>query len=448
MKKQYACIFKLNLREGYELDRTFSITDMVVQDFEESEVYKDSIYCDYWSESEYQVKFKQMKNTEENEQKKMRKNGAKTKPRMKKRVTSASSRGSRNKPKRQLECPKFSELQIIRKMGYEVTEDEDLLNFRQKYIDTSSINTSRNNSIFEKKNNDFLSPKDNLKTENSSLLVREKSFNFRQRSIMDEPSGMTASNLLNQPSENLEKEGTSNLSSPNSSFDEGNLNNTLKKILVLTDSKGFIKTIILDPLMAYYKIQKFNRKHYNLKRYRKYKMNLSRKDNIIAEKSAENFFYICKKMLSRYQPPLILADALLRKKWRGHRGSIVSMNTMNDLEGFLTCGKDKFVKVWGLTGQNYAKVSLTDFDRKVWNFPFNWISVIIDELNAVFDVIAKLEGRALLGKARDELIANYFYRNFIFRDLKRRYEVSDQFMIKKVNRSDVNRELYLKRVRE
>lgn len=449
LKKHYSCLFKINMREGYLLDRTYTITDINVRDFFEEENYQDSVCCQYFSQEDYLQVFDEYLAAEKNEERKLSadKNMQKIK---KNRIASASSRGSR-KPPKQLDCPDFYELEKIRKFGYEYLGGEEYENFKQNHFEKHPDHQeSRNNSIFRRKDG-FLSP-NTLNSKNFPGMNKRTTpsspnkstfFGTQQRSVREEPTDKTfQSSLLEN-----EKEPSGLLNSSNSMIYEDETE-PVKKMLIMSDSKGFLKTMVLDPLMAYYNVGKFKTKDYNLERYKNYRMNLGRKDNVIAEKSAENFYYLCKKMLTRYFPPLMMGNVLLRRRWRAHKGGITSMNHIPGVKGLLTCGHDKYIKIWGLCGQQYARISLMDFDRKIWNFPFDWIKVITDELDAVFNVYTKLEGVFLDQEKRENLTASYFYRNFIFKDLKRRYEISDHFLTKKVNKGDINRMKYLQRVKE
>ena len=379
-KLDYPCLFKIDLREKYLMDKTFVITTSLIQPFEqdwkEAMAVKASNHSLYSTKEEYQeAVYKSNPKIET-----LKKEAGMLLLSPSSPLLSAAGLKSHddNLELTQLDCPTFREVGLMRLEGF---QQDDTVH---------SVLKSRGSRFFDM-------------SDTNEFQQAEARTKFKDK----------------------------------------------KLVLVTGDSKGFFKTITLNPLMDHFGVELFNPKEYNDKRYLKHHMALQRKDNVVAKKSGENFFNTCKKFMRFIKPSFILGSPILRNQWRAHRGGVVSVNLMKDLSGLISCGNDQLVKIWSMDGKMWSQVSLTQFNRRIWNFPYDWIDVIVKEIDNVFDVISYLENREIEAADRESITARYFYRNFIYKELFSKYQDTGKMKNKKVVVHQMtNRKEYLLKIRK
>ena len=249
----------------------------------------------------------------------------------------------------------------------------------------------------------------------------------------------------------------------------------------------------------------FSSLEYNKDRYQKFQIFLKRKDIISSGKSADNFYYLCKKMFEAKEPAILLDTPIIRNCWQAHPfKSINRINYVEQMEVIVSCSEDRYVKMWSRHGFLHSKLSIVNFNHpnKVWNLPYDWMGVILSELEDVINVVghmAKQNKRRVdllalsgpmkkttnvskdfedalhmkkfvdlqytslshIGSTEDlisrlqmlegtykDFLASYVYRNFVYKHLLDKYQKSSHYKLNHINVSDVNREKYLIWIRE
>ena len=86
---------------------------------------------------------------------------------------------------------------------------------------------------------------------------------------------------------------------------------------------------------------------------------LKRKDNIVSRKSSENYYWICIKFFEKYRPPILLDSVINRNSWHAHPyQSISKLNFIHQMDSIITCGEDKFVKIWSRHGFLHCNINI------------------------------------------------------------------------------------------
>ena len=81
-----------------------------------------------------------------------------------------------------------------------------------------------------------------------------------------------------------------------------------------------------------------------------------------------------------------------------------SLNTISEnIDAFTSSGKDKFVKVWSIRGELLGQFNITTMDTMIWRFPYDWVRIIMKELDEVFDIIEKLDKTEIATRQREAL---------------------------------------------
>lgn len=185
---------------------------------------------------------------------------------------------------------------------------------------------------------------------------------------------------------------------------------------------GYVQVYHLSELFKVFPVERLNENDFHLNRYEKFRMNIMRKDNLNIDKMAESLLKDQEKLNLKQKIPLIYDNSAFIKQWRAHKDSISSIGFVDpSLDGFTTCSKDKFIRIWSHTGIQWGQFNLLNFELTKWSFPFDWMSGLRRELTTVFEIIEKLEKRRMDSKERERVTTHYLFNNFVLPDLKQKY---------------------------
>ena len=122
-------------------------------------------------------------------------------------------------------------------------------------------------------------------------------------------------------------------------------------VIYTSDSRGEMNIMVLDPLLKLLEIQKFNLQVFNDKLYLKNLSFLKRKDNLVADKQADNLIDIIERSHTKYRPSFISGLVFSQNIIKAHDSSITSLDTIKKVNGVISCGSDKFTKIWSPYGE-------------------------------------------------------------------------------------------------
>ena len=175
--------------------------------------------------------------------------------------------------------------------------------------------------------------------------------------------------------------------------------------LILGDTLGNIKMLDLMGLIKKHKI--------NLpqKAYIKSSFNILKKDDINAETILNhNIMPIDEKRLPKFTNLYI---NVLKKEFKAHNDEINCITILTEPLCYVTCSKDKFVKIWNINCDclgvisPFIKINKNDKKFPEWTFKINDEKILEDEINEVVGIFEKVGARKILrGSKEDKEIEN------------------------------------------
>ena len=94
------------------------------------------------------------------------------------------------------------------------------------------------------------------------------------------------------------------------------------------------------------------------------------------------------------KPPILLDSVVNRNSWHAHPyQSISKLNYIQQMDCITTCGEDKYVRIWSRHGFLHCNINIVKFSypNKLWNLPYDWMSIIIGELEDAINVVTHLD---------------------------------------------------------
>mgnify|MGYP002623969434 FL=1 len=175
--------------------------------------------------------------------------------------------------------------------------------------------------------------------------------------------------------------------------------------LILGDSLGNVKMLDLMGLIKKYKI------NVPQKAYIKSSFNILKKDDINAETILNhNIMPIDEKRLPKYSNLYI---NVIKKEFKAHNDEINCITIINEPLCFVTCSKDKFIKIWNINCEclgvisPFIKINKEDKKFPEWNFKINEEKILEDEINEVVGIFEKVGGRKIIkGSKEDKEVDN------------------------------------------
>ena len=178
-----------------------------------------------------------------------------------------------------------------------------------------------------------------------------------------------------------------------------------KYFLILGDALGNVKMLDLMGLIKKYKI------NVPQKASIKSSFNILKKDDINAETILNhNIMPTDEKRLPKYTNLYI---NVIKKEFRAHNDEINCITIINEPLCFLTCSKDKFIKIWSINCEclgvisPFIKINKEDKKYPEWNFKINEEKILEDEINEVVGIFEKVGGRKIIkGSKEDKEVDN------------------------------------------
>lgn len=162
----------------------------------------------------------------------------------------------------------------------------------------------------------------------------------------------------------------------------------------LADVKGNVKVWRIDALCRYFNIPQVIDSERDKQTY-----NPRRKD----EKNAENEVKFWVKESQEFSFPLVKRPwkLLSVKEWHAHKDLILTIQTIEDPRGLLTCSADRTVRTWDWRGQLWGVIAINAPEVPAnWMFPFDWeakrqkdIAKVTEVLNLIGEKM-KFEAKA------------------------------------------------------
>lgn len=211
-------------------------------------------------------------------------------------------------------------------------------------------------------------------------LMKKKTFSF----LEDSESCILRENKLKN-----EKNKKTNYFYP---IEERIAEKKFRSYLVLGDVNGFVRYACLDRIFKELGINKCNTDKFNEKRCLDFKISLRRKDNVSLDRNLDSTKIsttdITKKIPAHFWWNLIELCSM-----QAHRGNVNKLLKIKGMEGFVSTSSDKSIQLFNLNGSHWGRLNLFKFNDTFWNFPYNWVSLKVKELNHVFDLMEKLDAQ-------------------------------------------------------
>jgi WD40 repeat protein len=173
-----------------------------------------------------------------------------------------------------------------------------------------------------------------------------------------------------------------------------------KYFLILGDMLGNIKMLDLMGLIKKYKI------NIPQKAYIKSSFNILKKDDVNAETILNhNIMPVDERRLPKYTNIYI---NVIKKEFKAHNDEINCITILNEPLCFVTCSKDKFVKIWNLNCDclgvisPFIKINKNDKKLPEWNFKINEEKILEDEINEVVGIFEKVGARKIIKGSKED----------------------------------------------
>lgn len=108
-----------------------------------------------------------------------------------------------------------------------------------------------------------------------------------------------------------------------------------------------------------------------------------------------------------------LHRSVLCTKWAGHSDEVLSLTGIEQTPQFITCSKDKLIKIWNWEGQNLGIINISKPSGSFWKFQYDWIMVRLHEFQEVFNQLESIEGRTYEKNTRELITNNFFVKNYV-----------------------------------
>jgi WD40 repeat protein len=170
--------------------------------------------------------------------------------------------------------------------------------------------------------------------------------------------------------------------------------------LILGDALGNVKMLDLMGLIKKHKI--------NLpqKAYIKSSFNILKKDDINAETILNhNIMPVDEKSLPKFTNLYI---NVIKKEFKAHNDEINCITILTEPLCYITCSKDKFVKIWNIDCQclgvisPFIKINKNDKKFPEWSFKINDEKILEDEINEVVGIFEKVGARKILKGSKED----------------------------------------------
>lgn len=196
---------------------------------------------------------------------------------------------------------------------------------------------------------------------------------------------------------------------------------TEKKMLILGTGNGYLHVYDLEALMSTGDIEPLPAKEYNLKRHEKFKVSLYRKDSV----NGENCTKILEEIMAvkpKEKMPIYFDNSVYTRMWRAHKDSIASFDNITEtIEGFISSGSDRFVKMWSISGNLHCQINIVNPSQTIWNFPYDWVRLILRDLEEVFKIVEQLDHMTIGVRQREMLQIRYLYNNFLLPEFRKSF---------------------------
>lgn len=194
-----------------------------------------------------------------------------------------------------------------------------------------------------------------------------------------------------------------------------------KCLLAIGTGNGYLQIHDLEALMSYAKIQQLPQKDYNLRRHEKFKVSLYRKDSVNGENSSKIFEEIM-ELKPKNKIPILFDDSVFMRMWRAHQDSIIAFDRVTDnLEAFISSGSDRFVRIWSASGKMHCQINIVNTKSTIWDFPYDWVQLILNEMEEVFKIVEQLDHMTIGVRQRDMLQIRYLYNNYLLPEFKKNF---------------------------
>ena len=175
--------------------------------------------------------------------------------------------------------------------------------------------------------------------------------------------------------------------------------------IILGDFNGNIKIMNILGLIKKHKINPSSKAHI------KSSFNILKRDDVNVETIlTHNIVPMTDKLLPKYTNLYI---NVLRKEFRAHNDEINSITILLEPICFITCSKDKLVKIWNLDNEclgvisPFIKLNKNDKSIPKWNFRVDEEKLLEKEMNEVVSIFEKVGVRRITrGSKEDREIEN------------------------------------------
>ena len=170
--------------------------------------------------------------------------------------------------------------------------------------------------------------------------------------------------------------------------------------IILGDFYGNVKIMDIMTLIKKFKLNP------STKVYIKSSFNILKRDDVNVETIlTHNIVPMTDKLLPKYTNLYI---NVLKKEFKAHDDEINSITVLLESMCFLTCSKDKFVKIWNLHDEclgvisPFIKLNKNDKTIPKWNFRVDEEKLLETEINEVVEIFEKVGARRITRGSRED----------------------------------------------
>lgn len=181
-------------------------------------------------------------------------------------------------------------------------------------------------------------------------------------------------------------------------------------------SRGTINCLPIEFLLDHFSAKLTNTKEYNERRFEKFKQAILRQETIDGSRIYSKYLRDIHSAVKSNSVMLVTLTSCSEFDTERH---LVSISTaQSPCVVVMTGSSDGRASFWSLEGHLHASVNMATFEVSKWSMPFDFVSIIENDVFRAIDMLEAVNGQPLDKATRDRLLRKYLYSNYMEPDIK------------------------------
>jgi WD40 repeat protein len=206
-------------------------------------------------------------------------------------------------------------------------------------------------------------------------------------------------------------------------------------------SGGTVNCLPIGFLLDHFNAKLTNTKEYNERRFDRFKQAIMRQETIDGSRIYGKYLKDIHAAVKSNSVMLVSLSSC--SEFDTERELVSISTTQSPYSVVMTGSADGRVSFWSLDGDLHASVNMTTFEISKWSMPFDFVSIIENEVFRAIDMLEAVSGQQLDKATRDRLLRKYLYSNYMEPDIKciqdRQREEDDSYKKKRKDYNEVEK---------